>query len=48
MGLQGAGRAVRHLKVFGIAAAFGLGAYAVVRVLIYISREIGLLAWLAA
>jgi hypothetical protein len=45
---QEAEHAVRHLKVFGIAAFFGLGAYAVVRGLIYVSREIGLLAWLAA
>jgi hypothetical protein len=39
---------MRHLKVFAIAAFFGLCAYAVVRGLVYVSRETGLLAWLAS
>ena len=39
---------MRHLKVFAIAAFFGLCAYAVVRGLVYVSRETGLLAWFAS
>jgi hypothetical protein len=39
---------MRHLQVFAIAALFGLCAYAVVRGLVYASRETGLLAWLAS
>lgn len=35
-----------HLKVFLIAAAFGLGAYVVIRLLLYGSRAAGLLDWL--
>jgi hypothetical protein len=35
-----------HLKVFMIAAAFGLGAYATIRVLLYLSHAAGLLDWL--
>ena len=31
----------QHLTVFGLAAAFGLGAYTVVRLLIYASGVIG-------
>lgn len=37
----------KHLRVFAIAALFGLGAYAVVRVLLWLSRRAGLLDWLA-
>jgi hypothetical protein len=37
----------RHARVVAIAAAFGLGAYAVVSVLVWASRRSGLLAWLA-
>ena len=36
----------RHLRVLAIAVLFGLGAYAVVRVLIWFSRRAGLLDWL--
>jgi hypothetical protein len=35
-----------HVKVFFIAAAFGLLAYGVVRVLLFLSRAAGLLDWL--
>lgn len=35
-----------HVKVFLIATAFGLGAYAIIRVLIYVSGAAGLLDWL--
>jgi hypothetical protein len=35
-----------HLKVFAIATAFGLGAYAVIRLLLYLSHGAGLLDWL--
>jgi hypothetical protein len=35
-----------HFHVFWRAAVFGLGAYAVIRVAIYFSREVGLLDWL--
>lgn len=35
-----------HLKVFAIAAAFGLAAYAAVRLLLYLSDIMGLLDWL--
>jgi len=35
-----------HLRVFLIAAAFGLGAYAVIRLLLYLSHAAGLLDWL--
>ena len=37
---------MKHVRVFGIAGAFGLAAYAVVRVLIYVTRELGWLSWL--
>ena len=37
-----------HLRVLAIAAAFGLAAYAVVRLLVYVSRETGLLQWMAS
>jgi hypothetical protein len=36
-----------HLKVIGVATAFGLGAYAVVQGLIHLSKAVGLLEWLA-
>lgn len=39
---------MRHLQVFLIALVFGLGAYALVRGMVYVSRETGLLAWLAS
>ncbi len=32
-----------HLKVFAIAVAFGLGAYAVIQVLVRLSKAVGLL-----
>ena len=35
-----------HFKVFLIAAVFGLGAYGVIHILLYLSRELGLLDWL--
>jgi hypothetical protein len=35
-----------HLRVFAIAAAFGLAAYVVVRVLIVVSDRLGLLGWI--
>lgn len=31
----------RHLRVFGYAAVFGLGAYAVINLLIYLFRALG-------
>lgn len=31
----------RHLRVFGYAAIFGLGAYAVINLLIYLFRSLG-------
>jgi hypothetical protein len=37
---------VTHLQVFWRAAVFGLGAYAVIRVLVYLSQQAGLLDWL--
>lgn len=37
---------VRHLRVLAIAGAFGLAAYAVVRVLIHVTRALGWLSWL--
>lgn len=37
-----------HLRVLAVAAAYGLVAYAVVRLLVYVSRETGLLHWMAA
>jgi hypothetical protein len=37
-----------HLKTFAVAAAFGLCAYGAVRGLVFVSRETGLLAWLAS
>jgi hypothetical protein len=37
----------RHLRVFAIAAGFGLGAYAVVQVLVAVSRRLGWLDWVA-
>jgi hypothetical protein len=39
---------MRHLQVFAVATLFGLCAYAVVRGLVHVSRETGLLAWLAS
>ena len=39
-------RIVPHLQVFWRAAVFGLGAYVVIRVLIYLSDKAGLLDWL--
>lgn len=35
-----------HLKVFALAAAFGLSAYAVIAGLLYLSRQAGLLEWI--
>jgi hypothetical protein len=35
-----------HLKVFAIAAAFGLAAYGAIRLLLYASGAAGLLDWL--
>ena len=35
-----------HLQVYWRAAVFGLGAYAVIRVAIYLSDKAGLLNWL--
>ncbi len=35
-----------HLKVFLVAIVFGLLAYGVIRVLLFVSREAGLLDWL--
>jgi hypothetical protein len=35
-----------HLRVFLIAAVFGIGAYGVILVLLHVSRELGLLDWL--
>jgi hypothetical protein len=35
-----------HFKVFLIAAVFGLGAYAAIHALLFLSREFGLLGWL--
>ena len=40
-------RVARHLKVFGIAAGFGLAAYLVVLGLLAVSRRTGLLDWIA-
>jgi len=37
---------VTHLQVYWRAAVFGLGAYAVIRVAIYLSDKAGLLDWL--
>ena len=37
----------KHLRVLAIATGFGLGAYAVVWVLVVVSRRAGLLAWIA-
>jgi hypothetical protein len=37
-----------HLRVFAIAILFGLGAYAVIQVLIAITRHLGWLDWLHA
>jgi hypothetical protein len=37
-----------HLRVLAIAAAFGLVAYAVVRLLVFVSWETGLLQWMAS
>lgn len=31
----------RHLRVFGYAAVFGLGAYGVIKALIYLFRSLG-------
>jgi hypothetical protein len=36
----------RHLKVFAVAAAFGLGAYAIVLGLLAITRRSGLIDWI--
>lgn len=35
-----------HLKVFAIAATFGVAAYGVIRVLLYVSDAAGLLDWM--
>lgn len=35
-----------HLKVFAMAAAFGLAAYAVIAGLLFLSRQAGLLDWI--
>ena len=35
-----------HFRVILIAAVFGLGAYAVIRLLLFVSHELGLLDWL--
>lgn len=35
-----------HLKVFALAAAFGLGAYAAIQGLIYATKGTGFLEWL--
>jgi hypothetical protein len=35
-----------HAKVFLIAIVFGLGAYAAIQALLYVSRAAGLLDWL--
>lgn len=37
-----------HIKTLAFAAAFGLCAYAVVRFLVYVTGEIGLLQWMAS
>lgn len=37
-----------HLKTMAIAAVFGLCAYAVVQLLVFLSRESGLLQWMAS
>jgi hypothetical protein len=37
----------KHFRVCAIATVFGLGAYAVVQVMVRISDRIGLLSWLA-
>jgi hypothetical protein len=37
-----------HLRTFAIAAAFGLLAYGVVRVLVYASNRFGVLQWIAS
>lgn len=37
-----------HLKTLAIAAVFGLCAYAVVQLLVFLSRESGLLQWMAS
>jgi len=36
------------IKVLAVAAALGLAAYAVVRLLVFASRETGLLQWMAS
>ena len=36
----------RHLRVFAIAAAFGLAAYVVMLGVVAVSRRAGVLAWL--
>lgn len=35
-----------HARVFAIAIVFGLGAYAVIQALIYVTRQLGWLDWL--
>lgn len=40
-------RLMRHVRVFAIGAAFGLAAYAVVSVLVALSRRGAILQWLA-
>lgn len=37
-----------HLKTFAVATGFGLCAYAVVQVLVFVSRKVGLLQWFAS
>jgi hypothetical protein len=43
---HGSRKILAHVRVFAIAAAFGLAAYAVVRVLIAVSDRLGLLGWI--
>ena len=38
---------MNHLRVMAIATVFGLGAYAVIQVLVHASLRIGLLQWIA-
>ena len=40
-------KAMAHLKLFAIAAGFGLAAYAVVVGLVAASKRLGLLDWVA-
>jgi hypothetical protein len=40
-------RFMRHVRVVAIGGAFGLAAYAVVSVLVVLSRRLDILAWFA-